>query len=51
MPSDPAHDASAIPEHTLPLPAKPNLEFERKRAKHMLRSINVGDANALERVQ
>jgi hypothetical protein len=51
MSSDKAHNAPAIPEHVHPLPAKPNLEFERKRAKQMLRSINDGDIDALERVR
>jgi hypothetical protein len=51
MSSDKVHHAPAIPEHVLPLPAKPNLEFERKRAKQMLRSIHDGDQGALSRVR
>ena len=51
MSSDKAHDAPAIPEHVLPLPAKPNLEFEHKRAKRMLRSIGDDDIEALTRVR
>jgi hypothetical protein len=51
MSSDKAHDAPAIPDHVLPLPAKPNIEFERKRAKHILRSIGDGDVDALSRVR
>jgi hypothetical protein len=51
MSRDKAHSAPAIPEHVRPLPAKPNLEFERKRAKQMLRSINDGDRDALDRVR
>ena len=41
----------AIPEHVLPLPAKPNLEFEHKRAKQLLRAIRDGDAHSLDRVR
>lgn len=51
MSSDKAQNAPAIPDHVLPLPAKPNLEFERKRAKRMLRSINEGDTDAISRVR
>lgn len=39
-----------IPEHVLPLPAKPNLEFERKRAKQLLRTIRDGDVPSFDRV-
>jgi hypothetical protein len=50
MSSDKARNAPALPEYVLPLPAKPNLEFERKRAKRMLRSIIDGDTDALGRI-
>ena len=49
--STPAHTVSAIPDRTLPLLAKPNLEFERKRAKRVLRSIAGGDQSALARIR
>jgi hypothetical protein len=42
---------SAIPEHVLPLPEKPNLEFEHKRAKQLLREIHQADVPSLERVR
>jgi hypothetical protein len=42
---------SVIPEHVLPLPEKPSLEFERKRAKHLLREIHDGDARSLDRIR
>src|SRR4051812_13301707 len=32
-----------------PLPARPNLEFERKRAKKLLRDLQNDDATALSR--
>lgn len=51
MSTIPARAVSAIPDRTLPLPAKPNLEFERKRAKRMLRSIAGGDQTALVRIR
>jgi hypothetical protein len=41
----------AIPEHVLPLPAKPNLEFEHKRAKQLLREVRAGDGPSLDRVR
>jgi hypothetical protein len=34
-----------------PLPAQPNLEFERKEAKALLRRLRAGDAAALERAR
>ena len=43
--------ASGIPEAVIPLPAKPNLEFERKRAKQCLRAVHDGDKALLSRVQ
>ena len=46
-----ADRSSAIPEHVLPLPEKPNLEFEHKRAKQLLREIDQGDVASLERVR
>lgn len=51
MSSDKAHYAPPISEHTLPLPAKPNIEFERKRAKQMLRAIKAGDSDSTERIR
>jgi hypothetical protein len=42
---------SVIPEQVLPLPDKPNLEFERRRAKHLLREIRDGDARSLARIR
>lgn len=33
---------------SVPLPARPNLEFERKRAKKLLRDLQSGEALALE---
>ncbi len=36
---------------TRPLPPTPNLEFERKDAKHLLRQLRADDASALARVQ
>lgn len=41
----------AIPEHVLQLPEKPNLEFERKQAKQLLRAIQDGDLRSLEHVR
>ena len=34
-----------------PLPARPNLEMQQKRAKELLRAAWDGDASALERIQ
>ena len=34
-----------------PLPARPNLEFERKEAKALLRRLRAGDPEALERAR
>lgn len=42
---------SDVPDRVLPLPARPNLEFERKRARQILRAIHAGDADALYRVR
>jgi hypothetical protein len=42
--------SSKVPEHVIPLPEKPNLEFERKRAKQLLHSIHAGDVRSVERV-
>ena len=51
MSSNSPRVVSAIPDRTVPLPSRPNLELERKRAKQMLRSIVNGDADALARVR
>jgi len=42
------HDRSSFTE---PLPARPNLEMQQKRAKDLLRAAWAGDAHALARVQ
>lgn len=47
MPRRP-HPASATPDGVSPLPEKPNLEYERKRAKRFLRALRDGRADALE---
>src|SRR3990172_5157401 len=39
------------PDALRPLPAKPNLEFERKRAKQLLREVRAGDREAPNRVR
>ena len=38
------------PSDVRPLPARPNLEFERKQAKKLLAALHDGDAEALARV-
>lgn len=50
MSSIPPSGAS-VPDRTLALPARPNLEFERKRAKRMLHAIENGDDDAHARVR
>ena len=42
------HDRSSFIE---PLPARPNLEMQQKRAKELLRAAWAGDAHALARVR
>jgi ankyrin repeat protein len=42
------HDRSAFLE---PLPAKPNLQMQHKRAKNLLRAATAGDAEALHRIR
>jgi hypothetical protein len=39
------------PSDVRPLPARPNLEFERKQAKKLLAAVHEGDADALVRVR
>lgn len=39
----------SVPLPPRPLPPRPNLEFERKRAKKLLRALHGGDADALAR--
>jgi hypothetical protein len=39
------------PSDVRPLPARPNLEFERKQAKQLLTAVREGDAAALARVR
>jgi hypothetical protein len=51
MSSNQPGGASGIPAHVVPLPPTPNLEFERKRAKKMLRETREGDRAALARVR
>ena len=34
-----------------PLPARPNLEMQQKRAKELLRAVWAGDADALVRIR
>jgi hypothetical protein len=48
MASEPDRDRSRLVE---PLPARPNLEMQQKRAKELLRAAWDGDASALERIQ
>lgn len=42
--------ASGIPQSTRPLPEKPNIEFERKSAKRLLRALKFGDSEIARRV-
>jgi hypothetical protein len=39
------------PSELRPLPARPNLEYERKQAKRLLRACRAGDAEALARLR
>ena len=48
MASEPGRDRSSVVE---PLPARPNLEMQQKRAKGLLRAAWEGDAAALERIR
>ena len=43
--------SSAIPDHVLPLPATPNFEFERKRAKQILVRAHECDIDSLTRIR
>lgn len=49
----PSHEGHAPdpPSDVRPLPARPNLEFERKQAKKLLRQLRKGDPDALTRVR
>ena len=46
-----AGGASGIPEKAVPLPPRPNLEFERKRARQILRAVHGRDDEMLARVR
>ena len=49
----PSHEGHAPdpPSDVRPLPARPNLEFERKQAKKLLRQLRKGDPEAVSRVR
>src|SRR4051812_29474038 len=47
MPTQPSN--SSVPSK--PLPAQPNLEFDRKHAKALLKSVRAADAGAIARVR
>lgn len=51
MPGSPSAPAFDIPERPNPLPSRPNLEFERKRTKKLLRTVRSGDPAILQRVR
>ena len=38
-----------MPAHIIDLPASPNLEQQRKRAKDLLKAVRAGDGEALQR--
>jgi hypothetical protein len=53
MPKNKPHEGLPpdSPSDVRPLPARPNLEFERKQAKKLLAALHTGDAEALARVR
>jgi hypothetical protein len=51
MPRRPTRPAPGTPDGVSPHPEKPNLEFERKRAKRLLRALREESPEALERAR